>query len=216
MAPGGVRGRDDPKRLLELGGGRAGHGLRATILGFAAAYLDFRYRLFGKRAFVLLVAVPPAAPVSILGMAMLAFLSRIGLFGQIGGIMVAHIALASSFAMALIRLRLEEFGPELEPAARNLGASHLQALRHVVIPFCAPSILTVFLLSAAVSFDEFMVAWFIGGVHEALPVRILNLLQGQVNPKINAIGAVVLVISVSLVVLTQRFVRLRAGRDDNA
>ncbi|WP_424934389.1 ABC transporter permease [Amaricoccus macauensis] len=186
----------------------------ATLLGFAAAYLDFRYNFFGKRAFVLLVAVPPAVPVSILGMAMLAFLSRIGLFGQIGGIMVAHIAIASSFAMALIRLRLEDFGTELEPAARNLGASHLQALRHVVIPFCAPSIVAAFLLSAAVSFDEFMVAWFVGGVHETLPVRILNLLQGQVNPKINAIGTVVLFISITLVVVAQRLISLRTTRDE--
>lgn len=50
-----------------------------------------------------------------------------------------------------------------------------------------------------------------GGVHETLPVRILNMLQGQVNPKINAIGTIVLVISVSLVLLAQRFVTLRAG-----
>jgi spermidine/putrescine transport system permease protein len=185
----------------------------ATLLGFAAAYLDFRYRFFGKRAFVLLVAVPPAVPVTILGMAMLAFLSRIGLFGQVAGIVVAHVAIASSFAMALIRLRLEDIGPDLEPAARNLGASHWQALAHVIVPFCAPSIAAAFFLSAAVSFDEFMVAWFVGGVHETLPVRILNLLQGQVNPKINAIGTVVLTISISLVVLAQRFVSLRVRRD---
>jgi spermidine/putrescine transport system permease protein len=43
-------------------------------------------------------------------------------------------------------------------------------------------------------------------------VRLLNLLQGQVNPTINAIGTVVLVISVGLVVLAQRFIGLRAGK----
>lgn len=183
----------------------------ATLLGFAAAYLDFRFHFFGKRAFVLLVAIPPAVPVTILGMAMLAFLSRLGLFGQVSGIIVAHIAVATSFAMALIRLRLEDFGSELEPAAWNLGASETRALIHVVLPFCRQSIIAAFLLSAAVSFDEFMIAWFVGGVHETLPVRILNLLQGQVNPKINAIGTVVLVISVTLVLLAQRFVSVRAG-----
>lgn len=183
----------------------------ATILGFAAAYLDFRHRFFGKRAFVLLVAIPPAVPVTILGMAMLAFLSRVGLFGQTLGIVVAHVAIATSFAMALIRLRLEDFGTDLEPAAWNLGASPVRALIHVVLPFCRQSIVAAFLLSAAVSFDEFMIAWFVGGVHETLPVRILNMLQGQVNPKINAIGTIVLVISVSLVLLAQRFVTLRAG-----
>jgi spermidine/putrescine transport system permease protein len=57
-----------------------------------------------------------------------------------------------------------------------------------------------------------MIAWFVGGVHETLSVRILNLLQGQVNPKINAVGTVVLVISVTLVLLAQRFVNLKAGK----
>lgn len=184
----------------------------STALGFAAAYLDFRYRFTGKRLFVLMVAIPPAVPVTILGMAMLAFLSRLGLFGRLEAITVCHVAIAASFSMALIRLRLGEFGRELEPAAWNLGASPAAALLHVVLPFCQPALIASFFLSAAVSFDEFMIAWFVGGVHETLPVRILNLLQGQVNPKINAIGAVVLLVSVTLVLVAQRFTGVRVGR----
>ncbi|WP_435539674.1 ABC transporter permease [Azospirillum sp. ST 5-10] len=184
----------------------------ATVLGFAAAYLDFRCGFRGKRLFVLMVAVPPAVPVAILGMAMMAFLSRIGLFGTLWAVIACHVAIATSFAMALVRLRLGELGDELEPAAWNLGATPLGALLHVVIPFCRPALVAAFFLSAAVSFDEFMVAWFVGGVHETLPVRILNLLQGQVNPKINAVGTAVLAISVVLVLVAQRFVGVRAGR----
>ncbi|MBU2867609.1 ABC transporter permease [Pacificibacter marinus] len=179
----------------------------ATILGFCAAYLDYRYHFFGKRAMMIAVAIPPAVPVAILGMAMLAFLSRTPIFGSPTAIIVSHTVIASSFAMALIRLRLTELGPDLEQAAWNLGASRAQAIRLIVLPFCRPSIMAAFFLSAAVSFDEFMVAWFVGGVHETLPVRILNMLQGQVNPKINAIGTVVLAISLTLVLIAQRLAR---------
>jgi len=184
----------------------------STGLGFAAAYLDYRYRFRGQSSFVLLVAIPPAVPATILGMAMLAFLSRMGLFGRTETIMACHVAIAASFSMAIIRLRLGELGADLEQAAWNLGASPFTALVRVVIPFCKPALIASFFLSAAVSFDEFMIAWFVGGVHETLPVRILNLLQGQVNPKINAIGTVVLVISITLVLLAQRFVGVRAGQ----
>jgi spermidine/putrescine transport system permease protein len=184
----------------------------STVLGFAAAYIDYRYNFLGKRIFVLAVAIPPAVPVTILGMAMLAFLSRIGLFGRIEAIAACHTAIAVSFSMALIRLRLGDFGKEMEPAAWNLGASPAAAILHVVLPFCRPALIASFFLSAAVSFDEFMVAWFVGGVNETIPVRILNLLQGQVNPKINAIGTVVLVISVALVLIAQYFVGVRTGR----
>lgn len=184
----------------------------STVLGFAAAYIDHRWRFRGRSAFVLLVAMPPAVPVSILGMAMLAFLSRVGLFGTVEAIMACHVVLATSFSMALIRLRLGELGPEMEQAAWNLGASPAVALLRVVVPFCKPALIASFFLSAAVSFDEFMIAWFVGGVHETLPVRLLNLLQGQVNPKINAIGTVVLLVSITLVLLAQRFVGVRPRR----
>ncbi|WP_181702524.1 ABC transporter permease [Chthonobacter albigriseus] len=189
-----------------------GTAVLSTLLGFAAAYVDYRWRFFGKRAFVLLVAIPPAVPVTILGMAMLAFLSRLGLFGRLEAVIACHTAVASSFSMALIRLRLNDFGRDLEPAAWNLGASHAAALFTVVVPFCRPALIASFFLSAAVSFDEFMIAWFVGGVHETIPVRILNLLQGQVNPKINAIGTVVLAVSIALVVLAQWFVGVRVGK----
>jgi spermidine/putrescine transport system permease protein len=189
-----------------------GTAVLSTGLGFAAAYLDYRYRVRGSATLSLLVAIPPAVPATILGMAMLAFLSRVGLFGKLETIVACHVVIATSFSMAIIRLRLGELGPELEPAAWNLGASPLVALLRIVVPSCKSALIASFFLSAAVSFDEFMIAWFVGGVHETVPVRILNLLQGQVNPKINAIGTVVLLISVTLVLLAQRFIGLRAGR----
>lgn len=86
-----------------------GTAIIATLLGFAAAYIDYRYMFRGKTLFGLLVAIPPAVPVSILCMAMLAFLSRLGLFGSVEAIIACHVAIATSFAMAIIRLRLGEF-----------------------------------------------------------------------------------------------------------
>ncbi|MGL5010169.1 MAG: ABC transporter permease [Paracoccaceae bacterium] len=185
----------------------------ATFLGFCAAYLDYRYTFFGKRSLMLIIAVPPAVPVTILGMAMLAALSRTPMFGTPLGIIVCHAAIAVSFAMALIRLRLGDLGPDAEQAAWNLGASHWAAIWHVVIPFCRPSLIAAFCLSAAVSFDEFMVAWFVGGVNETLSVRVFNLLLGQVNPKINAIGTLVLMTSILLVVLAQAFARIGRSKE---
>lgn len=193
-----------------------GTAVLSTVLGFAAAYIDHRYRFRGKTGFALLVALPPAVPATILGMAMLAFLSRIGLFGRIETITACHVALATSFSMAIIGLRLGEMGKDLEQAAWNLGASPTTALLRIVVPFCRPALIASFFLSAAVSFDEFLIAWFVGGVHETLPVRILNLLQGQVNPKINAIGTLVLVISITLVLVAQRFVGVKVAKTEEA
>ncbi|MNP76533.1 spermidine/putrescine ABC transporter membrane protein [compost metagenome] len=55
----------------------------------------------------------------------------------------------------------------------------------------------------AVSFDEFAVAWFVSGLNETVPVRILNTLQGQVSPTINAIGTIVFITTITLTIVAQ-------------
>lgn len=102
--------------------------------------------------------------------------------------MICHIVMCSPFAMAVIRMRLAQMAPQLEAAAWNLSASQWQAMRYVILPFTAPSIFAALFVTMAVSFDEFAVAWFVSGLNETVPVRILNTLQGQVSPTINAIA----------------------------
>lgn len=74
---------------------------------------------------------------------------------------------------------------------------------HVVLPFCLLAILSALCLTAAVSFDEFVVAWFVSGLNRTVPVMILEILQGNVDPQINAIGTVVFLTSISLVIAAQ-------------
>lgn len=177
--------------------------LVATFIGFATAYVDYRYRFFGKSLYVALACIPPTIPVVVLGLAMLTFQGRVGLSGTLSGIIAAHVVLAAPFAMALTRMRLAQLDRDLEAGAWNLGANQWRAMTGVVIPFCMPAIVASLLLTAAVSFDEFMIAWFISGLNETLPVRLLAMLQGQVSPRINAVGSLVFAFSITLVVLAQ-------------
>jgi spermidine/putrescine transport system permease protein len=180
-------------------------GLVSTALGFAAAYSDYRYTFRGKSIFILLMLLPPTIPAVIMGLAMLSYLSRVDLAGNVYAIFICHVVTGLPFAMALIRLRLSQMDPSLEQAAWNLRASSLQSLRYVVIPFCAQSLIAAFLITTAVSFDEFAVAWFVSGLEETVPVRVLVFLQGQVSPRINAIGTAVFATSILLVVLAMAF-----------
>jgi spermidine/putrescine transport system permease protein len=182
----------------------------ATFLGFTVAYVDYRFRFFGKQIYMALASLPPTVPVVILGVAMLTFEGRVGLSGTLSGIVVGHVVLCTPFAMALIRMRLADLDRDLEPAAWNLGAGPWMGLRDVIIPFAIPAILAALFITAAVSFDEYMIAWFVSGVNETLPVRVLAMLQGQVSPRINAVGSLVFAVSAGLVVLAQFLTRRRA------
>jgi spermidine/putrescine transport system permease protein len=185
-----------------------GSAVIATFIGFTAAYVDYRFRFFGKSAYMALASLPPTVPPVILGVAMLTFEGRIGLSGTLFGIIAGHVVICAPFAMALIRMRLNDLDRDLEPAAWNLGSGPWRTLREVILPFTAPSILAALFITASVSFDEYMIAWFVSGLQETLPVRVLAMLQGQVSPRINAVGSMVFAVSVVLVVLAQ----ILAGR----
>lgn len=178
-------------------------GVISTALGFGAAYTDFRYQFFGKQIYLALALLPPTIPVIIMGLAMLAYLSRINLSGTALSVIIAHVVICAPFAMAVIRLRLSQMDPSLEPAAWNLGASQWATMRHVIIPFTRHAILGALFITMAVSFDEFAIAWFVSGLNETLPVKVLGFLQGQVSPRINAVGTFVFVTSMTLVILAQ-------------
>jgi spermidine/putrescine transport system permease protein len=188
----------------------------STVIGFSAAYTDYRYNFFGKKAFLVLALLPPTIPLIILALAMLGWLSLFHASGLTVSIIIAHTVLCAPFAMAIIRLRLNQMDPNLEPAAWNLGASEWETMKHVVIPFTLPSIIAALCLTAAVSFDEFAVAWFVSGLNKTVPVVILEILTGNVDPQINAIGTFVFVVSISLVIIAQVLVMNRQKKPEPA
>ncbi|MEO1491630.1 MAG: ABC transporter permease [Pseudomonadota bacterium] len=184
----------------------------ATTLGFCTAYSDYRYNFRFKGPYLALVLLPPTIPLIIMALAMLAWFSKIGISGQLYAIIIGHTVLTTPFAMAIIRLRLNQMDPALEAAAWNLGASEWRTVREVIIPFCRPAILSAACLTAAVSFDEFAVAWFVSGLNKTVPVIILEIVQGNIDPQVNAIGTFVFATSMTLVILAQIVFIARVGR----
>lgn len=184
----------------------------ATFIGFCTAYTDYRFSFKGKSAFLALALLPPTIPLIIVALAMLAWFSKIGISGQVWSIVVAHTVLTIPFAMAIIRLRLNDIDPQLEAAAWNLGASEWVAVREVILPFTKPAIISALCLTAAVSFDEFAVAWFVSGLNKTIPVVILEIVTGNIDPQVNAIGSFVFLTSMTLVVLAQILLMRRLNK----
>ena len=184
----------------------------ATFIGFCTAYTDYRYGFRFKGAYLALALLPPTIPLIILALAMLAWFSRIGASGQVWSIIIAHTVLCSPFAMAIIRLRLQQMDRNLEAAAWNLGASEWRSMGQVVLPFTQPAIISALCLTAAVSFDEFAVAWFVSGLNKTVPVIILEIVTGNIDPQVNAIGTFVFITSITLVVIAQILIMTRESR----
>ena len=71
-------------------------------------------------------------------------------------------------------------------------------------PSRGPAIISALCLTAAVSFDEFAVAWFVSGLNKTVPVIVLEIVQGNIDPQVNAIGTFVFLTSMTLVLSSRR------------
>jgi len=184
----------------------------ATLLGGAAAYCVNRWDFPGKTAYLGIVVAPPCIPLLILGLGLLIFMRQLHLANSLVGVVISHTVIAAPFALGIVRIRLAELDPQLEQAAWNLGATEWAAIREVVLPQALPALIAAFLLSMTVSWDEFVVAWFMSGMEVTLPVYIWTSFQAEISTAVNAIGTVVFAVSITFVLLAEMLF-FRGSRD---
>jgi ABC-type spermidine/putrescine transport system permease subunit II len=109
---------------------------------------------------------------------------------------LGHVALCLPFVTVVVRSRLAQLSPEVEEAARDLGATRMAALRYVVLPPLWPAIAAAAMLAFVLSFDDFITTLFTSGDGTApLPLRIYSALRFGVTPVVNAIGMLMLAIA---------------------
>jgi len=185
----------------------------ASALGTAASLAFFRYSFPGKRIMQILLFPPIAIPWLITGTAMLLFFFWTGVGRGLHAMVLGHVALALPYVIIVVSARLQAFDRDLEAAARSLGASPWQVARHVTLPFLAPGIVAAALFAFAVSFDQFVISYFLAvpGV-STLPVEIYTSIRKGFTPEINAISTIVIASSMVILVIVSRFYRFGGDR----
>jgi spermidine/putrescine transport system permease protein len=99
----------------------------------------------------------------------------------------------------------------VERAAYDLGASDIKALVLVTVPMLWPALLAAFVITATLSWDEFIIAFLLSRFDVTLPVIIWSMLRSGLSPELNAAGTLVFATSVALVIVVALAV-LRGGR----
>lgn len=187
--------------------------IAATLLGTAAAIAFFRYDFRGKKLLQALLFPPIAIPWLITGTAMLIFFFGIGIGRGLHAILLGHVALALPYVIVVVSARLNTFPRELEEAARSLGASQWQVTRRVTLPWIMPGVIAGALFAFAVSFDQFVVSYFLATPGEAtLPVEIYAAIRKGFTPEINAISTIIIAVSMGLMLVVARFFRFGGDR----
>lgn len=158
--------------------------------------LDDRPRL--QSVVVSVVYLPVIVPVILLAIGTFDVQNRIGLLGTWWGLVLVESILALPFTYLVVAAALNNVDPSLEKAAWTMGASHLHALRKVVVPTVIPAITGAALLAFISSWDEAVVALFQTSFDKTLPVNFYASLKSGSSPVIAAIGAMLMLLVVVL------------------
>ncbi len=142
------------------------------FVGFVPAYVLARYRFAGRRAVLALVTVPFMLPTVVVGAAFLALLPD-GWHGSARAVIVAHVFFNVAVMVRLVGAMWAVLPTDLTAAARTLGASPAQVLRHVVLPLLRPSLAAAASVVFLFTFTSFGVVRILGGAaHPTLEVEI--------------------------------------------
>ena len=183
----------------------------ATVLGIFGAKAVTRYRIPGQKPVVFVIMLPLVIPGVILGVALLILMNQLGVALSLYTVTLGHILICVPFAMATLIPRFEGYDKSMEEASADLGENSLWTFWRVTLPIMFPGVLASLLLCFTISFDEFIMAFFLAGTDPTLPIYIWSQLRfPQKLPGVLALGACILVFSF-IVVFFSQWLRLRGS-----
>ncbi|MGI1663688.1 ABC transporter permease [Palleronia sp. KMU-117] len=178
----------------------------AVTLGFLAAYGLARHALPGSGVIRGLLIAPLTVSYLIVGLGLLIVLTRAGLGLSLWTAAIGHVVINLPLAFAIIYASMGAQQQNAERAARDLGAGEAQVVLLVTVPMLMPAIAAAFFLSMTFSWDEFIIAFLLTRFDVTLPVEIWSLLRSGLSPRLNAIGSLVFLVSVTVVLILELLV----------
>jgi spermidine/putrescine transport system permease protein len=175
----------------------------ATVLGTLAGYAMYRFPR--QRLLPALVLTPIAVPEVLTGVSLLVFFSALNFTLGMVSITLSHIAFSIGFVAIVVRARLAGMDESLTEAARDLGATPLQAFQLVTLPLIMPGIVAGALMAFTLSIDDFVITFFTAGVgSQTLPLQIYSMIKIAVTPEVNAISTLLMLLTLILIVIASK------------
>lgn len=175
----------------------------ACLLGFLAAYALARYKLPGSAWQRGLLIAPMTVSYLIIALGLLTVLNTLGIGLSLWTVGIGHVVINLPLCFAIIYASMGDHHINIERAARDLGANDMKVMMLITAPMLMPSLLASFFLSVTFSWDEFIIAFLLSRFDVTLPVEIWSLLRSGLNPKTNAIGSLVFLVSVMVLIVLE-------------
>ena len=170
-----------------------------TILGVMAALALVRYEFRGKDWVNSLIVGPVLVPETVLGVGLLLANRWIGSKPNFILLLCGHILLSLPYVVLIVQARLIGVKRVYEEAAMSLGAGRFETFREITLPLIMPAVFAGLLLAFTISFDNVTasVFWRPPGV-ETMPTQILSMLKVSISPEVNALGTLMILVTVGV------------------
>ncbi|OEH46788.1 Inner membrane ABC transporter permease protein YdcV [Legionella parisiensis] len=179
--------------------------LIATIIGLLASIHLFLFRSKHRQILYAVLLSLIIIPDLVLGVGLLIFFNITKVPMGFLSLLIAHVTFCIPFVIVTINVRINTLNPTIYFGALDLGASHYTALTRILLPLLWPAVLSVFLLSFTLSFDDVIISYFVAGPDfSILPLTIYSLVRAGVTPELNALCSITFVLSMILVIISHR------------
>jgi putative spermidine/putrescine transport system permease protein len=179
----------------------------SLVAGVAASYALLRRRVPGRAFLGALLNAPLVFPGVVVGVALLQFYALVRMNGTFAGLALAHMVITVPYVVRAVMASLHGIDPEIESAARVLGASGPVAFLTVTLPLIRPGIAAGALFSFIVSFDNVPVSIFLLGAGQmTLPVKIFTAIEYGVDPSIAAISTMLIALTGLALAVAERWI----------
>ncbi|ODS51073.1 MAG: hypothetical protein ABS42_00325 [Bdellovibrio sp. SCN 50-8] len=179
----------------------------STLLGLLAA-------LAGSGVFLgSMLALAMVLPEIVFALILLTWFAFLGFDLGLVTVILAHITFSVSFSYLIIRSRFEKLDPLLFEAAADLGAGGLGRLFSVTLPLLKPALISSFFIAFLLSFDDFLISFFVNGVGtDTLPMKLYASMKMGMTSELNALATIMVLIS-ALCILGISWIRLKTAQN---
>ena len=180
--------------------------LLSTVLGTLLAFAVVRGRYYpGKSLLNQFALLPLIVPVIVYSIAVYGLFAQLRLIGDWKAIVLGHTVHAIPFVVILVAAALRTYDENYELAAMSLGASRLRAVWRITLPQIRPALISAMFLAFISSFDELVVAMFLGGSNMTLPKKMFDNIVNAIDPTIAAVSVLQIVLVTAVLGLVSKF-----------
>jgi ABC-type spermidine/putrescine transport system permease subunit II len=177
----------------------------ATTLGGLLAFSLVRGRYPGRAIVNQISVAPLIVPSIVYSVSIYGLFASLKLIGEWPAIALAHTVHTLPFVVLIVGAALRTFDVAQEQAAIGLGASRLEAIARVTLPQIRPALVSAAFLVFVSSFDELVIAMFLGGARMTLPKKMFDNIMNDIDPTIAAVSVLQIVLVLIVLSLSARF-----------